>query len=184
MKTKKTENKALNKLVIINVIIIVLVLVISIVAIYMPFSDKNKSIRVSILTERDKNVLIGKIKALGKYLKLYDKRILEGGSVSWLLGKISNVASKENIEVVSIKPGNPEDYGLYTKLSVIVDAASTYSQLGRFIAEIESSEKFLKIESVNIKRMDLDEKFEEGSGKFKAFDVKASIVISAIVPKE
>lgn len=184
MKIKKIEKKTLNKLVVVNIITIALLLAIGSVFIYRPFMDKTKSIRQDILRERDKNILIGKIKALTKHLKVYDKRILRGESVSWLLGEISNMASKEHIEISSIKPASPEDYGLYTKLFVIVDAASTYNQFARFIAEIESSEKFMKVESVNIKRMDLDEKFEKGSGKFKAFDVKANIVISAIISKE
>lgn len=184
MKTKKTEKKSLNKMVVINVVILAFVLVTGTVFIYNPFMHKNKSFRADILIERDKNLLIGKIKALNKYLKVYDKRIPEGAGVSWLLGEISNMASKEHIEVSSIKPDNPEDYGLYTKLFVIVDMATTYSQLGRFIAGIESSEKFLKVESADIKRMDLDENFEKGSDKFKAFDVKANIVISTIVSKE
>jgi Tfp pilus assembly protein PilO len=183
MKTKKTEKKIWNKLIIINVVMVALVLTVGAMFIYKPFADKNKSIRADILRERDKNVLIGKIKALGKYLKIYDKRIPKNEGVSWLLGVVSNMASKERVEVPSIKPGNPEDYGLYAKLFVIVDVACTYNQLGRFIADIELSEKFLKVESINIKRMDLDDKFEKDSGKFKAFDVKANIVISAIVPK-
>lgn len=184
MKTKKTEKKTWNKLIIVNAVIIALVLAIGAIFIYLPFTNKNKMLRADILQQRDKNILIGKIKAMSKHLKVYDKRVPEGVGVSWLLGETSNIASKEHVEISSIKPGNPEDYGLYTKLFVIVDVASTYNQLGRFVAGIESSEKFLKVESINIKRMDLDDKFEEGSGKFKAFDVKANIVISTIVSKE
>ncbi|PIW68240.1 MAG: hypothetical protein COW10_03640 [Candidatus Omnitrophica bacterium CG12_big_fil_rev_8_21_14_0_65_42_8] len=185
MKTKKIENKTWNKLVIVNIVIVVLVLAIGAIFIYLPFTNKNKMLRADILKERDKNILIGRIKAMSKHLKVYDKRVLdEGVGVSWLLGETSNIASKEHVEISSIKPGNPEDYGLYTKLFVIVDIASTYNQLGRFVTGVESSEKFMKVESINIKRMDLDDKFEEGSGKFKAFDVKANIVISAIVSKE
>lgn len=184
MKTKKREVNPANKLFITTAVIAVLTLVVGIVFIYAPFTDKNRSLRADILKERDKNILVGKIKALGKYIKAYDKRIPESGGVSWLLGEISNMASKERIEVSSIKPGNPEDYGLYTKLFVVVEIASTYNQLGGFVSGIESSEKFLKVESVNVKRMGLDEKFDKGSGKFKAFDVKANIVISAIASKE
>lgn len=184
MKTKKAAAKTQNKLVAVSAIIIVSALAIGAMFIYKPFSDKNKSLRTDILQERDKNILIGKIKALSKYLKVYDKRIPESGSVSWLLGEISNMASKERIDVSSIKPGNPEDYGLYTKLFVTVDAVSNYNQIGSFIAMIESSEKFLKIESVNIKRIDLDDGFDKSSSKFKAFDVKANIIISSIAPKE
>ncbi|MDO8602949.1 MAG: type 4a pilus biogenesis protein PilO [Candidatus Omnitrophota bacterium] len=184
MKTKKIEKNTVNKLYIAMAVIIVLTLITGILFIYTPFASKNKSLRADILKERDKNVLIGRIRALSKYIKIYDKKIPEGGSVSWLLGEVSNIASSEQVEVSSIKPGNPEGYGLYTKLSVAVDLISTYSQLGNFVSRIESSEKFLKIESINIKRMDLDGKPEKSSDRFKAFDVKVNIVISTIVQKE
>ena len=184
MKTKKREINASSKFFIATAVIAVLALVIGAVFIYAPFADKNKFLRVDILRERDKNILVGKIRALGKYMKIYDKQIPERGGVSWLLGEVSNMASKEQIEISSIKPGNPEDYGLYTKLFVVVEATSTYNQLGSFISGIESSEKFIKVESINIKRIGLDEKFNEDSGKFKAFDVKANIVISTIASKE
>lgn len=184
MKIKKTEEKVVNKLVIASALIIVLTAAIGVVFIYMPFSSKNKSLRKDILNERDKNILIGTIKGLSKHLKVYDKRIPEYGGVSWLLGEVSNIASKERIEVSSITPGNPEDYGLYTKLFVTVDAVSSYNQLGKFIAGIESSEKFIKVENINIRRLDLDEKFEKGSGRFNAFDVKATMVITTVVSKE
>ncbi len=180
----KTKKQTSNKLVITGAIIIVLVLAIGIVFIYLPFTYKNKSLRADILKERDKNLLVGKIKALNKYVKIYNKRIPDAGNVSWLLSEISNMASKEHIEISSIKPEKEVDYGLYTKLSVIVDVASTYNQFGRFIAGIESSEKFLKVENINMKRMDIDERFKEGAGKFKAFDIKANIVISTVISKE
>ncbi len=180
---RKYEQIRENKLVIVSAIIIALVLAIGIISIYMPFAYKNKSLRVDILKERDRNILVGKIKALSKHLKIYDKRMPGAVGVSWLLSEVSNMASKEHIEIASMKPWNTEDYVLYKKLSVIVDIACTYNQLGKFIAGIESSGKFLKFERVNIKRMDIDEKFEKGSGKFKAFDIKANIVISTVVSK-
>jgi len=184
VKTKKTEDESRNKLVIVSAIIIASVLVAGIISIYRPFAYKNKILRADILKERDKNILIGNIKALSKYIKIYDKRIPEAESVSWLLSVVSNMASKERMKISSITPGDQEDYGLYTKLFVIVDTIATYNQFGKFIAAIESSEKFLKIESVNMKRMDLDENFAKDSEKFKAFDIKANIVISTIVRKD
>jgi Tfp pilus assembly protein PilO len=183
MKTQNTQKQVWTKLFIVSAIIVILT-GLGATFIYIPFTAKSKTLRDDILKERDKNILIGKIKALNKYIKIYDKKILGSGDVSWFLGEVSNIASKERIEVTSIKPGSPEPYGLYSKVFVIVDITSTYSQLGRFIADIESSEKFLKIENVNIKRMDIDEKLAKGQVKFKAFDVKASVVISAVSAKE
>jgi len=181
---KKGVKKLQNKLVVVSVVIVIALLTTGSLFIYVPFSEKIKSLKAEILKERDKNLLIGKIRAVGRHLKVYEKRVPEDASVSWLLGTVSDFASKERIEISSIKPGSPEDYGLYTKLYVIMDIASTYSQLGRFISSIESSGKFLRVEKIDIKRMDTAEKFEKSSGKYKAFDVGTNMVISTVVLKE
>lgn len=181
---KKGEKKKLNNIVILSAVIIIVTLVTGTAFICLPFLNKNKSLRAEILHERDRNVLVGKIRALGKHLKVYNKRIPAQRGVSWLLSVVSDMASKEQIELSSIKPGAPEDRGSYTQLYVILETISTYHQLGRFLSRVESSEKFLRVEDINIKRLDLDGDFKEGTTKFKTFDVKGHIVISTIVLKE
>ena len=181
---KKIAKKKINKLTIINTAIIIVTLFTAVVLIYMPFLNKTKSLRQNILKERERNILVGKVRALGKHLKVYKKQIPQGRGVSWLISMVSDRASKEGIEVSSIKPGAPEDRDLYTKLHVILDTVSTYEQLGNFIARVESSEKFLRVESIDIKRLDLDEDFDKDGAKFEAFDIKGNIVISTIVLKE
>jgi Tfp pilus assembly protein PilO len=181
---KKSEKKKVNKIIIVSAIIIIAALFIGTAFIYLPFLNKDKSLRAGILEERDRNVLIGKIRALGKHLKVYIQRLPEGRGVSWLLSDVSDMASKEQIEVVSIKPGAPEDKGLYATLYVTMDTISTYHQLGKFISRVESSKKFLRVESVNIKRLDLDEGFNTETSRLKSFDVKGHIVISTVVLKE
>jgi Tfp pilus assembly protein PilO len=181
---KKNEKKKPNKIIVISALIIVVALISGIVLIYMPFANKNRSLRSQILDERDRNVLIGKIRGIGKHLKIYNKAFPEARDVSWLLGEVSDMASKEHIEVASIKPGMPEDRGLCTELNIVLDTVSTYHQLGKFLSRIESSEKFLRIASIAIKRVDIDETFKEGATKFKRFDVKSHIVISTFVLRE
>lgn len=181
---KKGAKKPQDKLIIATAVIIIAVVITGVVFIFMPFSEKTRSLKADILKERDKNVLIGKIRALGKHLKVYEKRIAQDGTVSWLVGDLADIASKEKIELSSIMPGSPEDYGLYAKLYVTMNIASTYNQLGRFISKVESSEKFLRVEKIEIKRMDMTEAFEKGSGKYKAFDVRTNVIISTFIPKE
>ena len=181
---KKIVKKKINKLVIISAAIISITLFTAVMFIYLPFLNKTKSLRQDILKERERNILIGKVRALGKHLKVYKKQIPQGRGVSWLISAISDMALKEGIEISSIKPGAPGDRKLYTKLHVILETVSTYEQLGNFIARIESSEKFLRVENIEIKRLDLDGDFDEGAAKFEAFDVKGNIVISTIALKE
>lgn len=181
---KKTERKAPNKIIILSVAIGIIALMTGLVFIYKPFMDRTTSLRSEILRERDKNILIGKIRTLGKYLKVYDKRLPKDASVSWLIGELSDMASKEHVELSSITPGSPEDYEFYTKLYVIMDTISTYHELGRFLSRIESSDRFLRIENIYIKRLDADGLFEKTSSKFKVFDVKVNIIVSTLIQKE
>lgn len=181
---KKTKAQP-NKIIIISAVMIMATLFIAMVFIVIPFMNKSKALKSAIMQEREKNVLIGKIRAFGKHLKFYEKRIPESGrGVSWLLNEVSGMAAQEQIEVSSIKPGTPEDRGLYIKLYVVMDTVSTYIQLGRFIAKVESHEKFLRVDQITIKRCDLDKDFDKNASRFKPFDVKVNIVISAVIFKE
>jgi hypothetical protein len=181
---KKTERKAPNKIIILSVAIGIIALMTGLVFIYKPFTDRTTSLRSEILRERDKNILIGKIRVLGKHMKFYDKRIPKDASVSWLIGELSELASKEHVELSSMTPGSPEDYEFYAKLYVIMDTISTYHELGRFLSRVESSDKFLRVENIYIKRLDTDELFGKTTTKFKMFDVKANIIVSTVMQKE
>ncbi|MBU1146868.1 MAG: type 4a pilus biogenesis protein PilO [Candidatus Omnitrophica bacterium] len=181
---KKTEPKKISNTIILTAVVVVVTLFIGVIFIFIPFLSKSKAFRAEILHERDRNVLIGTVRALGKHLKVYEKRLPEGRSVSWLLSQVSDMASGENIEIASIKPGTPEKRGLYTRLYVEMDITSTYHQLGRFMSKIESSEKFLRVERINTKRLDVDTDFQEDDPKVNAFDAKSHIIISMVVLKE
>jgi len=181
IKVRKIE---INRTILLSAIMIGFTLTVGILFIYMPFLNKGKSLRADILYERERNLLIGKIRAVGKHLKVYEKRIPEHKGVSWLLSVVSDMASKERIELSSIKPGTPEDRGLYVKLYVTLDTVSTYHQLGEFISRVESSESFLRVEGIDIKRLDLEGDFQEDGTGFKPFDAKSHIEISTIVLKK
>ena len=181
---KKPETKKISKTLILTAVVVIVTLFIGVVFIVIPFLSKNKAFRADILHERDRNILIGTVRALDKHLKVYEKRLPKGRGVSWLLSQVSDMASEEGIDISSIKPGTPEKRGLYTKLYVEMDIGSTYHQLGRFISKVESSEKFLRVERINTKRLDENADFEAGDSKVKAFDTKSHIVISMVVLKE
>lgn len=181
---KKLDMKKPNSIMILSAAVGTITLVIGITFIYMPFLNKNRSLRAEILKERDKNVLIGTIRALNKYAKVYNKIMPQGRGVSWLLKEVSTMAAKEQIEITSVKPGAPSDRGLYTDIYIVMETISTHDQLGKFISSIEASEKFLKIESIEIRRLDADGQSAADMKKFESFDVKARIVISTVVFKE
>lgn len=184
MAIKKSKKKKPNKIIIVSAVIVIVTLAVGAFFIFMPFLNNRSSLRASILNERDRNVLIGTVRALDKHLKVYEDRVPEGKGVSWLLNEVSGMAAKEKIEVSSIKPGSPEDRGSYTKMYVTLDTISDYHKLGKFIASVESSGKFLRVEDIKIKRLDLGQDFKKDESDFSAFDANASIIISTFVLKE
>ncbi len=172
-----------NNLIIGTSVIVVVTLFIGIVFIYMPFAKNKKTLSSEVSMQANRNLLINKIVALRK-LELYRKRVSEDRDASWLLEEVSNMASESKVEVSSIEEGSPEDRGLYKRLYVTVDTYSTYHQLGVFLSKIESQEDFIRVEELNMKRLDMEEGFEALSKRYKPFDVKASIVIATVALKE
>ena len=180
---EKSEGKkfSYNKITILTVIIIVITLAIGGWGIFRPFLNRGKSLRREILHERDKNIVLGKMAVLDEYLRIYDKRIPKNRNVSWLLGELTEAAKKEGIDIVSITPSDPEDRGIYIKLSVTMEIRSDYNQLGRFISMIESSKKFFRVEKCYITEYHPDSKEETEEGG--ALKVKSYVVVSTVVFK-
>lgn len=181
---KKYINLKIDKFVILTLVVTFITLIVGVVFIFKPFLNKTKMLRTRILYERDKNLLIGKIRALDKHLKVYKKRMPGNKNVPWLLKTLSNMALDEGLEISYIEPGDSERGNLYTKLSVVLEVVSTYHQFGRFISRIESSDKFLKVENVKMVRLDSDKEFGVESAKLKAFDIKANITVGTIIIKK
>ncbi len=184
MKKNAPKKPKINNITIVSAAIVTVTVLVGAVFIYMPYKQKTEILVDQILRERDKNVLVAKIKALNDHLKVYKKRIPEGRGVSWLLAEVSDMAAKENIDITSVKPGSPEDRGLYTRLYVTMDIVSNYGQLGRFMARIESSEKFIRVESVKTERIDLGRDFNPEDAKYNRYDLKTSVAISTLVLKD
>lgn len=181
---KQAVSKTFNKIHIITAVIVAVSFIIGILFIYKPFIEKNRALRAEILQQREKNVLIGKIRGFNKHIQVYEKRIEKNTNISFFISIISDMASKENVDVSAIKPGVSEIHNKYTKIYLIVDTDSVYANLGRFISKVESFEKFFKIESINIKRIDSVSGYDRETSKFRPFDVKANIVISTIILAE
>ncbi len=172
-----------NNIIIAFVAIIVVAVFIGIAFIYIPFNSNTKEVRSKISAEKNKNALIGRINSLERRLDFYKKRTLDAKDSSWMLGEISRIVKEEGIEVSSIEKTPLEEKDLYTKLGVALDVYATYHKLGKFLSKVESEEKFFRVESLNMKRIDADEDFSNLKEKFKPFDVKANIIISTVVLK-
>ncbi len=149
--------------------------------IHKPFISKKVSLKNRIVEERKRNLYLAQIKLLKERVDFYEKRLPEQKSVSWLLDEVSRIASENGLELLFLKPETPEDQANFIKLPIRIEANSTYHGLGKFLSNLESSKKFIKVENIQLRRV---EEEVQGEKRGVSFKVRANILVSSIILKD
>ncbi len=97
-----------------------------------------------------KNAVLMNISTLEKKLNTYVPLLSEKKESSWLIQTVSKTAEASNLALISVVPPASDNRGEYDKISVVIEAAGTYHELGDFASRIESAPRFIKIMHVRI----------------------------------
>ena len=108
-------------------------------------------------TDVQKNAVLMNISTLEKKLKPYVSLLSEKKESSWLIQTVSKTAEASNLALISVVPPASENRGEYDKISVAIEAAGTYHELGDFASRIESAPRFIKIMHVHIENVPNDQ---------------------------
>ena len=98
-----------------------------------------------------------RINALKEKVGQYETRLPTKKEISLILNHLSALASKEDIKIIGIKELDTikgemqEGEQAYSGVPIEIDMKSGYHQLGKFISEIESSDRLMKIDDLEIK---------------------------------
>ena len=88
-----------------------------------------------------------------------------------LLEMLSTMARSSNVKIVGITPlaskqeESPEK--IYQEIPILISAKSGYHELGRFLSDLESSDRFMKVSDIDIK---------ENKSNVKRHDVELLVV--------
>lgn len=91
-----------------------------------------------------------RVTALFADIEAYQQRLPQEPDPSWLVSKITEAARIEGIELTSLSPENPVDQKTFVRLSAAFQFQATYHQLGRFLAQLESSRSFIRVDRVEM----------------------------------
>lgn len=82
----------------------------------------------------------------------YKRYFAKEADVSWLIDRVSKAADESGLKIHSLnsKPLTKRDEFLYTIVNVNV--AGTYHQLGDFVALLEGSNEFIRVERLSFKK--------------------------------
>lgn len=118
--------------------------------IYQPQVRKIKMLEDQIVGEKEKNKLADEINELGNKINSYRQKISTPGDISLVINEVFKIAKDMKIEIVSLQPQQTEEETLYVRLPLKVVIEAGYHELGRFLSRIESSEKFIKVDNLQI----------------------------------
>ncbi|MFH0839152.1 MAG: type 4a pilus biogenesis protein PilO [Candidatus Omnitrophota bacterium] len=102
----------------------------------------------------------------------YEAKMPRVSDVSWLLNKVVEIADKAQIRLTFFEPLPSEALDRYAKVAVRVKTSITYHDLGRFVSMIESADRFIKIDGINMKN------------DMKTNIIETELIISALVHME
>lgn len=94
-----------------------------------------------------------------KEVGLVEGRLSGHDKISGLLGDFSGVAESSGVKILKIKPlevlpsggDTAEAVGFYSEFPILIEASAGYHQCGTFINKLESMDRFIRIDDIDIK---------------------------------
>lgn len=104
------------------------------------------------------------IRNIGKYksnldayrekVERYEKMLPAEQEVPNLLGSLSGMAKSSSVKIVGITPAvtkQAQKGQIYQEIPILISAKSGYHELGRFLDNLENSDRFMKVADIAIK---------------------------------
>lgn len=95
------------------------------------------------------------VEEYGVKIGKYEKTLPVEEGIPSLLESLSEMAEHSNMSIVGIVPVEPKDLSpqsrVYKEIPIMISARSGFHELGRFVASLESSDRFIKIADIRIK---------------------------------
>lgn len=160
---RKFKNLLLKKSPTINFLITVLIIVLYLGLFFRPTAKKlflnlteAPQLKTEIINTEQEWANIDsfkeKISRLNKKIDYYEKKLPSEKEIPAILEYLSNSAKKMNVRITEIKPieQGEDKKQIYYNVPILVKAECGYHQLGRFLNQLESADRFMKISNINI----------------------------------
>ena len=122
--------------------------------------DKSTKIRADLaVSQRESSEVAGLKAQVARYqdkIESYEKMLPVEQEIPKLLGDLSNKAKAANVKIVGITPLQSKQEAssaieIYQEIPILINARSGYHELGKFLSDLENSDRFMKVADINIK---------------------------------
>lgn len=147
---------------------VIILLLLDLFLVFLPLVKKSFDLKSQIVSVKKNistlNQQIVSLDATKKRLEIlkndqimYETKFPKEEEVPALLGRLSTIAGKLGVEIIAVKPvkielrgGADETVGLFHEVPIEISAKAGYHQIGQFINKLETLDKFIKIQDVEI----------------------------------
>ena len=120
--------------------------------VYVPHQRQGRLIQAQIAKEQQHQRTQAEVADALQHIERYRKRLPEDADPSWIVQELVPLAQSAGIQLTSITQQPPHTIPQFTRLTVDVQFAASYHQLGAFIDAIERSKRFIRVERMNVAR--------------------------------
>jgi Tfp pilus assembly protein PilO len=122
--------------------------------IHVPAQNEVRLIHAQIAEEQASQTLQSDVSAVLAQIGRYRERLPSETDPSWLAEQVVALAQRAGVHLSSITQDPPLTSPQYTRLSVNLQLAASYHQLGAFLDEIERSPFFIRVDRLSMERVE------------------------------
>jgi len=140
-----------------GIIVVAMVGLVTYTWIYVPSQRQVQLIREQKVKEQANQRTQADVVALLKTVEQYRERLPKEPDPSWLVRETVTLAQKAGLQITSISQEDPQTFPEFTRLTVNLQFAASYHQLGAFLDNIEHAEPFIRVDRINLSHTTKDE---------------------------
>lgn len=72
-------------------------------------------------------------------------QLLQQGRLSSLIDGLMRAAKEDDVQIISIKPGEPQDHDSYVELPIIMDVRARFRSLGEYLQEVQQLQQVVLV---------------------------------------
>lgn len=110
--------------------------------------DYLKNARKETATSLKKETLLREISNLKHRFGSVESNLAKNKNADWLIEEVSRLAASSGLALWSAVPQVPQDATGFQKISLLIEAAGNYHELGLFIEKIENHRPLIKIQNL------------------------------------
>ena len=118
--------------------------------IYASKQEQVRVIQAQITEEQANQQAQARVAGSLQELEQHRKRLAPEPDTSWLVREVVALSKRAGVQLTTINQDVPQAFQKFTRLSVSLQFAASYHQVGSFLDELERSERFFHIDRLEI----------------------------------